>query len=177
MIRRTLGVATLCILLALPGGATIIGDFDSLDALITRADAIAVIRIDSHIGEKDRLHIDIASTPHTCYVYQTLKGDIPVGKAVPMRLADTSFAFREAFRLSSTHLVFLRKHSKDDKGIEYDSLLWQGANLEVSPFGNEKALTGKPVKLRIQMLVKTYREYRLQEAKREDKLLNKVLAP
>jgi hypothetical protein len=167
----------ICVLLfvlatSIPCLAVLIGNFDGLDPLINRADAIAVIRIDEHIDNRSTPNL---STTHKCYVYQTLKGSIPVGSGLPVRLTDTTTSFREKFRVYSTHLVFFYKHPKDKEGIEYDSVQWEGANIEVSPFGNEKVPEGKSVKERIKILINNYIIFRDQEAKREDALLQKVL--
>ena len=162
----------LSVALLIPCYGVVIGNFDSLDKLIDRADAIAVVRIDSHINNQSNPSL---YTTHRCYVYQTLKGEVPVGKTIPLRLIDTTGSFREKFRLLSTHLVFFVKEPKDKDGIEYRSLQWQGANIEVSPFGNEKLPEGKSIKETIKLLIQRYVEYRNEEQKKEDALLQKVV--
>ena len=66
------------------------------------------------------------------------------------------------------------KDTKDKGGAEYRSLQFPGANIEVSPFGNEKLPGGLSIRDTIKFLIQRYIDYRDKEIKGEDAFLDKV---
>jgi hypothetical protein len=138
---------TALFLAALPitAHAVRVGSFPGLDALVERADVIAIVRIDEHVQPLPDPNL---ITRHRCYVYQTLKGDLTAGGRVLLNLRDTRGSFVSPFPLLSTHLVFL---VKADGG--YRNLAFEGSVLRLSPFGNEKALDGGTLRAKITNLV------------------------
>jgi hypothetical protein len=78
------------ILISAVAHGVIIGYFPGLDKLIEEADAIVILRVDKQ--DTDFGSPTLYST-HDCYVYQTLKGDIPVNTNVRFRLMDTRAQF------------------------------------------------------------------------------------
>ena len=169
--KSKIAVAILVILaFAIPTYAYVIGNFDGLEKLIDRADAIAIVRIDGDISADPRN----GYTTKRCYIYQSLKGDIPANKFLPLRLMDTSGSYREKFRLHSAHIVFLNKSAKSRDEAEYQSVNFVGANIEISPFGNEKLPANLSTKETIKLLIQRYVEYRDKEIKAEDAFLEEI---
>lgn len=164
---------TLFIFLAsAPCYADLVGNFDGLDNLIARSDAVVVARIERHI---DTSSSPTLTTNHLCYVFKTFKGDVHAGRMSPLRLRDTAGSSRGKFRLHSVHVLFLIKQPTEKGGIEYRSLPFEGANIEVSPLFTEGMLKGNSIKENIKLLIQDYVEYRDKEMRREDALFDKIL--
>jgi hypothetical protein len=155
-----------------PCYADLVGTFDGLDNLIDRSDAVVVVRVERHI---DTSSSPTLTTTHLCYVLKSFKGDAPAGRRLPLRLRDTTNSFREKFRLSSVHVVFLIKQPRERGGIAHRSLPYEGANIEVSPLFNEGMLKGNSIKENIKQLIRDYVEYRVKEMRREDELFDRIL--
>jgi hypothetical protein len=167
MKRSPLLLVVISLLLVVPTArAVMIGFFPGLDKLIEQADAIVILRIETHEG--DILDPTLYST-HNCYIYQSLKGDIPINKRITLRLMDTRSEFQPPFGLMSTHLMFLRKTK--DEPTEYRTLQVQGANVRLSPFGHEKLPEGETVKDRVIALIKSAAAYRKKEYEKEQAFL------
>ena len=143
---RTLLTALFLAAFPMTAHAVRVGSFPGLDALLERADVVAIVRIDEHV---EPLPDPNLITRHRCYVYQTLKGDLTAGGTVLLNLRDTRrTSFVSPFQLLSTHLVFLVK-----TGDGYQNLAVEGSILRLSPFGNEKALDGGTLRAKITNLV------------------------
>ncbi|HEX8746524.1 MAG TPA: hypothetical protein VF717_04935 [Pyrinomonadaceae bacterium] len=172
--KYKLSTALLLVLFAsAPGYADLIGNFDGLDNLIARSDAILITRIEENVEAGISFGFP---TTQLCRVFKTLKGDIPDGSRIPLRLRDTTdYSVPEKFRVLSVHVVFLIKQPPDKDGIEYHSVPYEGANIEISPLFNEKVLKGNSIKENIKLLVQGYIEYRNKVLKREDILIEKIL--
>jgi len=150
----------------------IIGFFPGLDKLIERADAIVILEIERSFGN------GISSTlydTYECYIYQTLKGEIPINQRIRLQLMDARTSFVPPFALRSTHLVFLTKKLMPDEPTDYRSLNIEGANVLISPFGNEKMPEGKTVKEKIQALLTRTLEYNKKKYEKEQMFLQKML--
>lgn len=160
--------------LAWPGQSVTLGPYSGLNALIKEADAIAIIRVEnSPEGWPD------GWIRPQCYVYQTLKGNLKANTRVPISLnqfVGTRSDFGESLAPKSTHLVFLEHSKAPINGANYSILQMRGADLPVSPFGNETKPKGKTLKAQIQTLIRRYQNYRAAQTKREDAMLNKALA-
>ena len=148
----------------------IIGFFPGLDKLIGNADAIVILRIDRSF--QDYIDSTLYGT-YECYIYQTLKGEIPVNQRIRLRLMDTrTFSL---FAPMSTHLVFLGKKQTPNEPTDYRSLNIEGANVLVSPLGNEKMPEGKTVKEKIQAVLTRTLEYNKKQYEKEQMFLHKML--
>ena len=163
--------------LALPSRAVLIGFYPGLDALIKEADTIAIVRVES--APTNGIMVD-GWAKRDCYVYQSLKGDLKANQRVKI-LLNEGVGVKSNFDGSglasmSTHLVFLSRSSEELSGAKYTIICREGADIPLSPLGNEKKPDGKTLKAQIQTLVRRYKAYRAQQAQREDKLLDKALA-
>lgn len=175
MLKKTLYVCFFLICtLSTKVFAVLIGYYPGLQALIDKADAIVVLRIDSHIDTRSTPNL---STTHSCFVYQTLKGEIKSGETLPLRLRNTSLLrnFETPFALGSTHLMFLAKAGPGDPAIEYQTMHYQGANIPLSPLGHEQLPKGKSLKDKIETLIKQSIEYQKKAAEQEVEFLNSLL--
>jgi hypothetical protein len=139
--------------------AVIIGYYPGLDALIEQADAVVILRID---GQKGDFGSPTLLSTHDCYIYQSLKGEIPIGQRITLRLMDTRSEFVTPYAVGSTHLMFLKK-----EGTQYRTLAIQGANVQLSPLGHEKMPEGATVKERVAALIEGATAYRQQEHEKE----------
>lgn len=161
--------------LAWPGQAVMIGGYPGLEALIKEADTIAIVRVE---GASSGLVVN-GWTRRSCYVYQTLKGTLKINERVLIslnRFVGTRSDFGESLAPMSTHLVFLNRSETPINGANYSIIGRQGADLPVSPLGNETKPAGKTLKAQIQTLIRRYQNYRAAQTKREDAMLNKALA-
>ena len=152
--------------------AVLIGPCPGVDELIRKSDAVVVLRIDDHIDTRQNPTL---YTTHECYIYQTLKGDIPAGKRIRLRLMDTRTSFVTPFARSSTHLMFLTKKRTPNEPTEFRTIEFQGANIRLSPFGHEKMPKGKTIEDQVKGLVKDALKYRRKQYKKEREFLKSVL--
>lgn len=163
-------------LLALPSHAVVIGSYPGLDKLIKQSSTIAIVRVDDSVfgfGPDGWVN-------HKCLVYQTLKGDLKPNTNLPIMLnefvgSQSNFG-GQALAPMTTHLVFLNRSAQPINGAKYSIVCAEGADLPLSPLGNETKPKGKTLKLQIQTLIRRYRVYRDEQIKYEDELLNKSLA-
>ena len=149
-----------------------IAPFPELDELISKADAIVILRIEKR--HTDNMSSTLYGT-YECYIYQTLKGDIPVGKRISLQLMDARTSFVTPYAPFSTHLVFLTRKRTPDEPADYRSLEIQGANILISPFGKEKMPDGKTVKEKIQSLLTRTLEYNKKQYDKEQAFLLEML--
>ena len=82
-----------------------VGYYPGLRKLVDKADAIVILRIDRHLSDfgSPKLY-----STHECYIYQTLKGNIPPNSKINLQLMDTRVNFRTPYAWLSTHLMFLQ---------------------------------------------------------------------
>ena len=103
--------------------AVLIGNFSGLDKLIDTADAIVILRVDRHVTD---FGSPTLRSTHDCYVYQSLKGNIPLNKTIRLQLMDTGTSSVTPYAIGSTHLMFLAKqYGPDvptDKGVTEQSM-------------------------------------------------------
>ena len=128
-------VAILGLIIVMPAYAAPIGYCPGLQELIDRADAIVILRIDRHLSGFGSP--DFYST-HECYIYQTIKGDIAKNTRINLQLMNTEASFASPYANGSTHLMFLMKKATEDEPTEYRTLTFKGAQIALSPLGNEK---------------------------------------
>jgi hypothetical protein len=149
--------------------AVAIGDFPGLRKLIERADAIVILRVDDHINYQPGPTL---YTTHSCFIYQTLKGDIPKETRIPLQLMDTRSEFVTPFALLSSHLMFLAKKRSEDEPTEYRTIEFVGANVVLSPFGHEKMPAGDTLEDKIRTLVRESIRYWDAQRNAEKKFLH-----
>ncbi len=148
-----------------------IAPFPGLDKLIHEADAIVILRVEKQLTD---LWSPTLYTTYQCYIYQTLKGDIPAGKRIRLQLMDARISFVTPYTPFSTHLVFLTRKRTPDEPTDYRSLEIQGANVRISPFGNEKLPPEQSIKEKIQTLLTRASEYNKKEYEKEQAHLNRM---
>jgi hypothetical protein len=148
-----------------------IADFPGLDELIKKADAIVILRVEKQLTD---LWSPTLYTTYECYIYQTLKGDIPAGKRVCLQLMNARTSFVTPYAPFSTHLIFLTRKRTPDEPTDYRSLEIQGANVRISPFGNEKLPPGQSIKAKIKTLLTRASEYNKKQYEKEQATLNRL---
>jgi len=158
------------ILTAAVARAVMIGFFPGLDKLIEKADAIIILRVDKHITD---FGSPTLYSIHDCYVYQTLKGDIPTNTR--FQLMDTRSSFVTPYAIHSTHLMFMTKKRTEDEPTDYRTIEIRGANVRLTPFGNEKMPDGKTVKDQIKAVLKRTVRYNKKQHEREQAFLNRMI--
>jgi hypothetical protein len=162
----------LLLLMPLSAKAFVIGNFRGLSKLIDAADAIVILRIDNHPPDFNN------PTPfsmYECYIYQTLKGDIPKGSVIKIKLRDTGTNFVSPFAQWSTHLMFLKKQQIENEPVKYWTFSNQGANILLSPFGHEKMPEGTTIEEQVRNLIKGAIAYQTEESEIRIKFLKRML--
>ena len=152
--------------------AVMIGFFPGLDKLINKADAIVILRVDRHVTD---FGSPTLYSTHDCYIYQTLKGDIPTNKTIRLQLMDTRTSFVTPYAIHSTHLMFLTKKRTPDESTDYRTIEVRGANIRLTPFGHEKMPAGKTTKDQIKSLLKRTVEYNKKQHDKEQAFLNQTI--
>ena len=155
-----------------PAVAVLIGNFPGFDELVAKADAVVILRVDHHV--------DVQSSPtlyttHDCYICQTLKGDVPSGETVRLQLMDTRTSFVTPYAIHSTHLMFLTKKRTPNESTEYRTIEFQGANIQVSPFGNEEMPAGDTVLQQITTLLRRTIDYNREVYEKEQAFLKSAV--
>jgi hypothetical protein len=146
--------------------AVTIAPFPGLPKMIEEADAIVIIRVDEHIKVSPGPDL---RTRHRCYVYQSLKGNLPESERVFLSLIDTRTSFVSPFSIGATHLAFL---STNEIGGEstFRNLQYEGSILRLSPFGHESEPDGWNLERKIKILVERSIAYWDREQQREKEL-------
>jgi hypothetical protein len=158
--------------LASDAHAVLIGDFPGFDKLAAKADAVVILRVDHHVNvQSNPPHY----TTYDCYIYQTLKGEIPGGKTIRLRLMDTRFSFVSPYAIHSTHLMFLANKRTPDELTEYRTIEFEGANIRVPPFGNEQMPEGDTIVERISSLLKRAIDYNQKTHDKERQFLERAI--
>lgn len=149
-----------------------IGYFPGLEKLVSKCDAIVILRIDRHVTD---FGSPTLYSTDDCYVYQTLKGDIPTGKILRFQLMDTRSSFVTPYAIFSTHLMFLTKKRSENEPTEYRTIEFRGANIRLTPFGHEKMPAGKTIEDQIRSLFKSTIEGNEKEYEKEQDFLGMML--
>lgn len=176
MIQKAISIAGLVVVLtasfASSAHAVPICDFPGLDELIQKSDAIVILRVDRQITD---FGSPTLYSTHDCYVYQTLKGDIPSRKISRFQLLDTRCSFVPPYAIYSTHLMFLTKKRTADEPTDYRTIEIKGANTILSPFGHENTPEGKTTIEKITSGLKTTVEYDQKQHEKEQAFLNHMI--
>lgn len=160
------------LLIFLPAHGVPIGYYPGLKKLIEQADAIVILRVDRQLTDfGSPTHYSM----HECYIYQTLKGDIPKNTRINLQLMDTKGSFVTPYAWLSTHLMFLMKKQTDDEPTEYRTLTFKGAHVQLSPFGHENPPKGKTIEEKIKGLIKDAIAYWAKEHEKNQKFLKAML--
>ena len=149
-----------------------IGFFPGLDELIEKADAIVILRVDRHVTD---FGSPTLYSTHDCYIYQTLKGDIPANQSIRIQLMDTRTAFVPPYAINSTHLMFLTKKRTPNEPTDYRTIEFRGANVRLSPFGHENMPAGKTTAERITSLLKGAVQYNKKQHEKEEAFLKQAI--
>jgi hypothetical protein len=165
------GVVTILITMS-TAHAVLIGFFPGLDELIEKADAIVILRVDHHV---DVRYSETLYTTHDCYVYQTLKGDIPTHKRILLRLMDTRTSFATPFVLHSTHLMFLTKTCTPNEPTDFQTIPFHGANVRLPPFGHENKPEGKTIAEQVRVVLRIAADRNKKEYEKEQAFLNQII--
>ena len=144
--------------------------FPGLDELINKADAIVILRVHRHVTDVSSATLH---STHDCYIYHTLKGDIPANKTIRLQLMDTRISFVRPYAINSAHLMFLTKKRTPDEPADYRTIEIRGANIRLSPFGQRKP-GGKTTKDQIKSLLKRTVEYNKQQHDKEQAFLKQM---
>ena len=173
MMKKHIVIAGLAVVLAASlAHAVPIGFFPGLDELIERADAIVILRVDRHVTD---FGSPTLYSTHDCYIYQTLKGDIPTNKTIRLQLMDTRTSFVTPYAIHSTHLMFLTNKRTGDEPTDYRTIEIRGANIRLTPFGHEKMPAGKTTKDQIRSLLKRTVEYNEKQHDKERAFLEHMI--
>jgi hypothetical protein len=172
MMKKAILVIAGVIFTVVAADAVMIGYFPGLEQLIEKADAIVILRVDKHVTGFG------SPTPystHDCYVYQTLKGDIPTNQIIRLQLMDTRSSFVTPYAILSTHLMFLTKKRTPDEPTDYRTIEFRGANTRLTPFGHEKMPDGKTIRDRVADVLRRTVEYNKKQHEEEQALLNQMI--
>ena len=165
----TIAIWLICVT---PICAVEIGYYPGLQGLIDRADAIVVLRVDQHLTD---FGSPTLYSTHKCYIYQTLKGDIPKNTFIRLQLMDTEASLVSPYAYGSTHLMFLMKKKTEDEPTDYRTLTFKGAQTLLSPLGLEKEPEGKTIELQIKSLIRDSIAYQSKEYQEKQKFLKNTL--
>ena len=152
--------------------AELIGKFPGLDKLIKEADAIVILRIDQSDGDFGGR--ELYST-HDCYIYQSLKGDIPTKKRIRLKLMDARQHSPNLFAYQSTLLVFLTKKRAPIEPTDYRVLETKGSAILLPPTGQEAAPIGETVSDKIRSILQRAIEYNEKEREKEKSFLQGMI--
>ena len=173
MNRRGVAVVALLLIIApVIARAVPIGHCPGLKKLIGTADAIVVLRIDRHLSD---FGSSTFYSTHECYIYQTLKGDIPKNTRINLQLMNTEGSFATPYAHGSTHLMFLMKRASEDEPTEYRTLTFKGAQTLLSPLGHEQVPAGKTIEDKVKTLIKNAIAYQAKEHEKRQKFLKSLL--
>ena len=174
MKRTGISVEIIAIMLLVTSHAygVLIRPFPGLEELVRDSDAIVILRVDKNITA---FGSPTLYSTQDCFIYQTLKGNIPTGKVVRLQLMDTRSSFVPPYSVNSTHLMFLTKKREADEPTEYRTIEIRGANVRLTPFGQEKMPEGKTVEDKIRSVFKRTVEYNQQECQKEENFLNVMI--
>ena len=172
MMQKKIFAVFLAIALLTPlAYAVLIGFFPGLEQLIRKSDAIVILRVDRKVTDID----DNLYSTHDCYIYQTLRGDIPTNTTVRIQLMDTRSSFATPFATHSTHLVFLTKKRSNNEPTDYRTLEIIGANIALAPFGQEKLPEGKTTEDQIRTLLEQTVKYNATAFHKEQEFLSNII--
>jgi hypothetical protein len=163
-----LALAVTLVAFAVPIG----GPPPKLAKLIDMADAIVILRIDRHISG---FGSPTFYSTHECFIYQTIKGDIPKNTRIKLQLMNTKGSFATPYSWGSTHLMFLMKKVAEDEPTEYRTVKVNGAQILLSPLGHEKSPQGRTIEQKIKNLIKDSIAYQAKENQKNLKFLETML--
>jgi hypothetical protein len=112
---------------------------------------------------------------HDCFIYQTLKGNIPANQMTRLQLMDTRTSFVTPYAIGSTHLMFLTRKRTENEPTEYRTIEFRGANTRLTPFGHEKMPEGQTLQDKIRSLLNRTIEYNEKEHKKEQEFLGLLI--
>jgi len=165
-------IILLAVFAPLTANSVPIGHCPGLKKLIDSADAIVVLRIDSHLSDFGG---PTFYSTHECYIYQTIKGDIPKNARINLQLMNTEGSFATPYAQGSTHLMFLMKKATENEPTEYRTLTFKGAQILLSPLGQEKPPQGTTIEERVENVIKDAIAYQAEEHHKKERFLKGML--
>jgi hypothetical protein len=169
---KCVAVGLLLLFMSLNAEAFLVGSFLGLSKLIDAADAIVILRIDSHPPDFNN---PTPFSTHECFIYQTLKGDIPKDSVIKIKLRDTELNMVTPYTQGSIHLMFLVKQQIENEPVKYWTLSIQGANTLLSPLGQEKMPEGATIEEQVSNLIKEAAVYQTDEYWKKQRILSGML--
>ncbi|MCP4612434.1 MAG: HEAT repeat domain-containing protein [Planctomycetes bacterium] len=166
-------VVLMVLIITIPAYAVPIGYYPGMQELIDRADAIVILRIDRHLTD---FRSPTFYSTHKCYIYQTIKGNIPKNTRINLQLMNTEAGFVTPYAHGSTHLMFLMKKATEDEPTEYRTLTFKGAQILLPPLGQEKVPEGKTIEQKIKKLIRDSIAYQAKEHEKKQKFLKAILS-
>lgn len=151
--------------------ATEVGYFPGRPKLIEMADAIVILRVERPLSEFDTPTL---YTTYECFIYQTLKGDIPKDSYIKLQLYNLD-SFASPYPHGSTHLIFLIKKVTENEPTDFRMLTTFGAQTLLSPFGHEKEPEGNTIEEQVKNLVKDAIDYQTKEHEKRMKFLKSII--
>jgi hypothetical protein len=172
MMRKKIFTAFLAIALLAPlAHAVIIGFFPGLEQLVRQSDAVVILRVDKKVTDMgDNLY-----STHDCYIYQTLKGDIPPNSTARFQLMDTRSSFATPYATHSTHLMFLTKKRSENEPADYRTIEIIGANVALSPLGHEVLPEGNTTEDQIRSILAQQVKRSITAFQKEQDFLNMMI--
>lgn len=149
-------------------------NYIDLPNLIEMADAIVILRIERNLSDTIMM-VSFYST-HECYIYQTLKGDIPKGLRIKVRLYKLEGWFPDPYARFSKHLIFLVKKTNENEPTDYRMLTVCGAQTLLAPSDHEKMLEGNTIEEQVKSLIKDTIDYQTKEYQKRMKFLKSMLS-
>ncbi|UCE65070.1 MAG: hypothetical protein JSU85_09315 [Candidatus Zixiibacteriota bacterium] len=148
-------------------------NYIDLPNLIEKADAIVILRVERNLYDPIMM-VTFYST-RECYIYQTLKGDIPKGSRIKVRLYNLEGRFPDPYARFSKHLIFLVKKADENEPTDYRMLTLCGAQTLLKPSGHEKMPKGDTIEEQVKNLIKDAIDYQTKEHQKRMKFLNSMI--
>ncbi len=135
--------------------APIFGEFPGLEKLISRAEAIAVVRIKRRPGFVSPA---MGYGDYKILVEKNLKGSLPEGKCITAALRTLAYGdtWGDPFRYNSRHIVFFERQSHPASQASWWSLNCVGSHLGVSSWENLERFDRTSLEESIRPFVRAY---------------------
>jgi hypothetical protein len=148
-------------------------NYIDLPNLIKMSDAIVILRVERNLSDT---HIMSSFySKYECYIYQTLKGDLPKNTRVKIQLYGIEGSLKYPYARGSIHLIFLVKKTDENEPTDYRMLTVCGAETLLRPSGHEKMPEGKTVEEQVKCLVRDAIDYQTEEYQKRMRFLNIML--
>ncbi len=140
--------------------AVVVTGFPGLDEMITRSDAVVVIRIEPLPVSTNKNVIRVISDhwdTYECLVMRVLKGTVPEKRNLKLLLCGAITDWPYSFTTGTTYIVFLNKDSSG--GSDFRAPAIQGAVMRASPFNHEKEPKGNTIQEKVAHVIREGRDF------------------